>query len=197
MVLHRVVVVGGGFGGLNAARALRKMKVEVTLLDRRNFHLFQPLLYQVATGGLSPGDIAAPLRSVVGSQKNTRVLMEEVTGFDVARRRVLTQEGMVEYDTLVLATGAENFYFGHDQWEQFAPGLKSIEEATKIRRRILMAFENAEKEPDPATRRNWLRFVIVGGERLASRWRGRSARLRGTRYAGTSGTYGRRNQRLS
>jgi NADH dehydrogenase len=163
MVLHRVVVVGGGFGGLNAARALRKMKVEVTLLDRRNFHLFQPLLYQVATGGLSPGDIAAPLRSVVGSQKNTRVLMEEVTGFDVARRRVLTQEGMVEYDTLVLATGAENFYFGHDQWEQFAPGLKSIEEATKIRRRILMAFENAEKEPDPATRRNWLRFVIVGG----------------------------------
>jgi NADH dehydrogenase len=117
----------------------------------------------VATGGLSPGDIAAPLRAVVSKQKNTRVLLEEVTGFDVARRRVLIHDGMVEYDTLVLATGAENSYFGNDQWEQFAPWLKSIEEATRIRRRILLAFENAEREPDPMVRRKWLRFVVVGG----------------------------------
>jgi NADH dehydrogenase len=161
--MHRVVVIGGGFAGLNAIRALGKLPVEVTLVDRRNFHLFQPLLYQVATGGLSPGDITAPLRAVVRRQKNARVLMAEVTGFDLIRRRVLLRDGgELDYDTLVVATGSENHYFGNNHWEQFAPGLKSIEEATAIRRRILLAFERAEMETDAELRRKWLRFVVVG-----------------------------------
>lgn len=159
---HRVVIVGGGFGGLYAARELGRAPVEVTLIDRRNFHLFQPLLYQVATGGLSPGDIAAPLRAVLRRHKNTRVLLAEAVDLDPERRRLILDDGEVAYDTLVAATGACNDFFGHPTWKAYAPGLKSIEDATEIRRRILLAFERAERAPDPEERRAWLTFVIVG-----------------------------------
>jgi NADH dehydrogenase len=142
---------------------LRRAPVNVTLVDRRNFHLFQPLLYQVATGALSPGEIASPLRSVLRGQRNTEVLLAEVTGFDVPGRQVLLQEGVIAYDMMVVATGARHHYFGHDEWEKFAPGLKTIEDATEIRRRILFAFEAAEREPDADARRAWLTFLIVGG----------------------------------
>ena len=159
---HQVVIVGGGFGGLHAARSLRQAPVEVTLIDRRNFHLFQPLLYQVATGGLSPANIAAPLRSLLRRQHNARVLLAEVVGVDVAERRVRLHDGDVPYDTLIVATGAGHAYFGHDQWAAVAPGLKTVEDATNIRRRILSAFEAAERETDPERLRAWLTFVIVG-----------------------------------
>ena len=158
----RVVIVGGGFGGLYAARALRTAPADVALLDRRNFHLFQPLLYQVATGALSPANIAAPLRSIVKRQRNTRVLLAEVRGFDLRRRLVLADALEVPYDFLVLATGATHAYFGHDAWERGAPGLKTIEDATEIRRRVLLAFEKAEATTDLARRRALLTFVIVG-----------------------------------
>ncbi len=161
---HRVVIVGGGFGGLYCARALDGYPVDVTLIDRRNFHLFQPLLYQVATGGLSPANIASPLRSILRRQRNARVLWAEVTGFDAAGRLVLTTDGeRVPYDTLVLATGSTHHYFGHDEWAPLAPGLKTIEDATEIRRRVLSAFERAEREPDPEARKRQLTFVVVGG----------------------------------
>jgi len=159
---HRVVVVGGGFGGLYAARALRGAPVDVTLIDRRNFHLFQPLLYQVATGGLSPGDIASPLRAVLGRQRNAAVILGEMVDLDPANRHVVLSDGVVPYDTLVLATGATHHYFGHEGWARVAPGLKSIEDATEIRRRVLLAFEAAERESDPDRRRAWLTFAIVG-----------------------------------
>jgi NADH dehydrogenase len=159
---HRVVIVGGGFGGLEAARRLRKARAEVTLIDRRNFHLFQALLYQVATGGLSPANIAAPLRALVKRQKNTRVVLGEVVDLDIEGRRVILSDGEVPYDTLVLAAGARHHYFGHVDWEQHAPGLKTVEDATEIRRRILLAFEAAEREPDPKRREAWLTFVVVG-----------------------------------
>lgn len=159
---HRVVIIGGGFGGLNAAQALRRAPVEVTLIDRRNFHLFQPLLYQVATGGLSPANIAAPLRWVLRRQRNCRVLLGTAWGFDIERRAVLLKEGRVGYDTLIVAAGATHSYFGHEEWASLAPGLKTIEDATEIRARILTAFEAAERESDPARRREWLNFVIVG-----------------------------------
>ena len=159
---HRVLILGGGFGGLYAARRLRRAPVQVTLLDRRNFHLFQPLLYQVATGALSPGEIAAPLRSVLSRQKNARVLLGEALDLDPARRVVIADIGEIPYDTLVVATGSRNFYFGNNQWEENAPGLKTIEEATQIRHKILYAFEAAERESDPVKRREWLTFVIVG-----------------------------------
>jgi NADH:ubiquinone reductase (H+-translocating) len=160
---HRVLILGGGFGGLYAAKALRKAPVRLTLLDRRNFHLFQPLLYQVATGSLSPGEIASPLRSVFRRQQNTQVLMGEATDLDAEHRKVILDSGDLEYDTLIVATGSTDSYFGHDDWKRVAPGLKSIEEATEIRHKILYAFEAAEKEHDPEIRREWLTFVLVGG----------------------------------
>jgi len=158
----RVVIIGGGFAGLACARGLAKTPVGVTLVDRRNFHLFQPLLYQIASGSLSPGDISAPLRSVLRHQKNTQVLLAEVVDFDVAARRVILSDGELPYDTLVIAAGAESHYFGNDHWGQYAPSLKTIEDATEIRRRIFEAFEHAEREPDSRLRRAWLRFVVVG-----------------------------------
>jgi NADH dehydrogenase len=161
---HHVVIVGGGFGGLYAARALRKLPVRVTLLDRRNFHLFQPLLYQVATGQLSPANIAAPLRSVLRRQRNARVLLAEVGGFDLGGRRVLLKDGSaIAYDSLVVAAGARHHYFGHPEWEKYAPGLKALEDATDMRCRILLAFEQAERSADPDVRTGLLTFVIVGG----------------------------------
>ena len=162
--MAHVVIVGGGFGGLAVAKRLaRKRGVAVTLVDRRNFHVFQPLLYQVATGGLSPADICAPLRSVLSAFKNVRTLLGEVTGFDLETRRVLMADGELAYDYLVVAAGARHHYFGHEEWEAVAPGLKTIEDATEIRGRILGAFEAAEKESDQERRRALLTFLIVGG----------------------------------
>ncbi len=160
---HRVVVVGGGFGGLNVVRKLRRAPVEVTLVDRRNFHLFQPLLYQVATGGLSPANIAAPLRDVFRKQENAEVLLGEVVEINAGQRELVLHDGKLPYDTLVVATGVRHQYFGHDEWEPFAPGLKTVEDATEIRARVLTAFEEAERESDPVRVRTWLTFVIVGG----------------------------------
>ncbi len=158
-----MIIVGGGFGGLYAAKSLRKAPIDLTVVDRRNFHLFQPLLYQVATGGLSPGEIASPLRVVLKRQKNTRVWLGEVVDIDAANRRVILADGQLDYDILVLATGATHHYFGNPQWAALAPGLKTVEDATEIRSRILAAFEQAERETDPQKRRAWLTFVIVGG----------------------------------
>jgi NADH:ubiquinone reductase (H+-translocating) len=159
----KVIIIGGGFGGLRAAQTLRSAPVDVTLIDRRNYHLFQPLLYQVATGSLSPGEIAAPLRSVLSRQKNTRVLMGDVQDIDPVAKRVLLADGAsFEYDSLIVAAGSQSSYYGHDTWQQWAPGLKSLEEATTIRHKILYAFEVAERIPDPTQRRAWLTFVIVG-----------------------------------
>jgi NADH dehydrogenase len=163
MGAHNVVILGGGFGGLNAAKALKKAPVAVTVVDRRNFHLFQPLLYQVATGSLSPGEIASPLRRVLNHQKNTRVVLGEAVDLDAGGRRVILSGQEVPYDTLVVATGSTDSYFGHDDWAHTAPGLKTIEEATEIRSKILYAFEEAEKENDSIKQRAWLTFVIVGG----------------------------------
>jgi len=158
-----VVIVGGGFAGLRAARALRRAPVDVTLLDRRNHHVFQPLLYQVATAGLSAPEIAAPLRSVLRRQPNVAVLMAEVVSVDVSRRVVVLSDGEMPYDYLILATGATHSYFGHDAWARHAPGLKSIEDALEIRRRLFVAFERAERETDASARRVWLTFLVVGG----------------------------------
>ena len=159
----RVIIVGGGFGGLTAALALKSELVDVTLIDRRNYHLFQPLLYQVATGSLSPGEIVAPLRSVLRRQKNTRVLLGTVEDVDPDAKLVVLADGAVlPYDSLIVATGSETSYFGHNEWQDWAPGLKAIEEATTIRHKILYAFEVAERISDPVQRRAWLTFVIVG-----------------------------------
>jgi NADH dehydrogenase len=159
----RVVIIGAGFGGLSAARRLRRAAVDVTVIDRRNYHLFQPLLYQVATAALNPSDIASPIRRILRGQKNVEVLLAEVRSIDVAARSVILDNGAVPYDFLILASGATDAYFGHDDWAPFAPGLKSIDEALEIRRRVLYAFEAAEREMDPAIRSAWLTFVIVGG----------------------------------
>src|SRR6185312_8485808 len=160
----RVVIVGGGFGGLYAARSLKHTAVDITLIDRRNFHLFQPLLYQVATGALSPGEIASPLRYVLNRQRNVRVLLGEVVDIDVESHQVVLRDASrVPYDTLILATGSTHSYFKHPEWSALAPALKTIEDATEIRTRILLAFERAEKASDPAIRRAELTFVIVGG----------------------------------
>ncbi len=165
MSSHRVLIIGGGFGGLNAARILGKdPRVSVTLVDRRNFHTFQPLLYQVATGAISPGDIAQPLRSILRKRANTTVLLGEAVGIDVERREVLLSDGgPVQYDTLIVATGARHSYFGNDQWAANAPGLKSIDDALEIRRRILIAFEAAEREQNLDRRREWMTFLVIGG----------------------------------
>jgi NADH:ubiquinone reductase (H+-translocating) len=161
---HQVVIVGGGFGGLYAAQALRRAPVEITLIDKRNFHLFQPLLYQVATGGVSPGDIASPLRGVLSRQKNARVLLAEMTGIAPEQKEIVLKNGdALPYDTLIVAAGAEYHYFGNDQWAKIAPGLKTLEDALEMRRRIFLAFEAAEKESDPVKRQAWLTFVVVGG----------------------------------
>lgn len=161
---HRphVVVIGGGFGGLTAARHLCRAPVHVTLLDRRNYHLFQPLLYQVATAALNPADIAYPIRAVLASQENARVLLAEVKAIDVGARTVTLDSGTLHYDFLVVATGATHSYFGKDPWAQLAPGLKSVEDALEIRRRIFLAYEAAERESDPELQREWLTFAVVG-----------------------------------
>lgn len=162
-VQPRVVIVGAGFGGLQAARALHKAPVQVTVIDRSNHHLFQPLLYQVATAGLSPADISAPIRSILRKQANARVMLAEVTGVDVQEQRVLLHNNKtVPYDYLILATGARHSYFGHDAWEPYAPGMKSITDATAVRRKLLLAFEAAEIESDPEKRKALLTFVLVG-----------------------------------
>jgi NADH dehydrogenase len=158
-----VVIVGGGFGGLYAAKALRGAPVHVTIVDRRNHHLFQPLLYQVATAGLNPADIASPIRSVFRGWPNVSVLLAEAVAVDVGSRKLTLSDGELPYDYLVLATGATHAYFGHDEWAPFAPGLKTIEDALEIRRRVLLAYEMAEREGDPERRREWLTFVIIGG----------------------------------
>jgi NADH dehydrogenase len=160
---HHVVIVGGGFGGLYAAQALRGAPVQVTLVDKRNFHLFQPLLYQVATGGISPADVASPLRSILKRQSNARVLQAEVVDLDPRGRRVILADGELHYDSLVLAAGAENHYFGRPDWQSQAPGLKTIEDAIEIRQRVLLAFEAAERETDPLQRRANITFVVIGG----------------------------------
>ncbi len=157
-----VVIIGGGFGGLAAARALAGAPVNVTLLDRRNHHLFQPLLYQVATAALNPSDIAYPIRAALAKQRNARVLLADARSIDVARRHVVLDDGALDYDYLVVATGATHSYFGKD-WGQVAPGLKSIEDALEIRRRVFLAYEAAERESDPVAQREWLTFVVVGG----------------------------------
>jgi NADH dehydrogenase len=161
--VKRVVIVGGGFGGLHAARALTRADVQVTLVDGRNHHLFQPLLYQVAMAALSPGDIASPIRWILRRQRNVEVLLAEARGVEPVGKRLLLADGELSYDFLILATGSAHAYFGHDEWRRLAPGLKTLEDALEIRRRVLMAFERAERETDPGRRRVLLTFVVIGG----------------------------------
>ena len=163
MPKHRVVVVGAGFGGLAAIKALRHAPASLTVIDRQNYHLFQPLLYQVATASLNPSDISSPIRRIIRHQKNAEVMLADVTGFDLERKCVILADGEVPYDSLIIATGATHSYFGHDEWEEIAPGLKSIEDALEIRRKMLLAFEVAEREQDAKIRDEWMTFVVVGG----------------------------------
>jgi NADH dehydrogenase len=163
MATPHVVIIGGGFGGLYAAKALRGEDVRVTIIDRRNHHIFQPLLYQVATAGLNPSDIAVPIRKILRKQKNAEVLLGEVIEIDKANKKVIMRDGEVTYDYLIVATGVTHSYFGRDEWAYHAPGLKTIEEALEIRRRIFLAFENAEKERDPEKQAEWMTFVVIGG----------------------------------
>ncbi len=169
----RVVIIGAGFGGLNAARILARAPLRITVIDRKNHHTFQPLLYQVATAGLSPGEIAAPIRSILRRYKNVKVLMDEVTGFDLDRRVVEAQDQAIPYDYLIVAAGARHAYFGHDDWEPLAPGLKTIEDALEIRRRVLLAFELAERQAAAGETNRPLTFIVVGagptGVELAGR----------------------------
>jgi NADH dehydrogenase len=158
----RVVIIGAGFGGLSAAKQLARAPFDISIVDRHNYHLFQPLLYQVATAGLSPGDIASPIRGILRRQKNAQVILAKVSGIDTARNEVIAEGRRIPFDHLIVATGAEHAYFGHD-WSSYAPGLKTIDDATYLRRRILLAFERAETEPDADERRRLLNFVVVGG----------------------------------
>jgi NADH:quinone reductase (non-electrogenic) len=158
-----IVIIGGGFGGLNAARALKRVPARVTLVDRRNHHVFQPLLYQVASAALSPGDIASPIRWILRRQQNIEVLLADVTAIDTASRRLILSDGTIDYDYLIVASGATHAYFGHDDWQSIAPGLKTLEDALEMRRRVLLAFERAEREADPERRQVLLTFVVVGG----------------------------------
>jgi NADH dehydrogenase len=186
-VLPHVVIIGGGFGGLSAARALRNADVRVTLIDRRNHHLFQPLLYQVATATLSPGDIAAPIRWILRRIRNVRVLLADATRIDVTARRVeLADGGALDYDWLIVATGSRHAYFGHSDWEPNAPGLKTLEDAIAIRRRILIAFERAEREENDMRQGELLTFVIVGGGPTGVELVVRSPKSRDRRYATSS-----------
>ncbi len=161
--MRKIVIIGGGFGGLYAAKKLGNTDTEVTLIDKRNFHLFQPLLYQVATGGLSPGDIAAPIRAVLHEFKNITVLMDEMTDLDIENKQVILTQSQLNYDFLVIATGAQTSYYSHPEWAKQAPGLKSIEDALAIRKQVLNAFESAEKEQDPSIKKAWLTFAVAGG----------------------------------
>lgn len=180
--IPHVVILGGGFAGLYAAKALRDAPVRVTVVDRRNHHLFQPMLYQVATAGLNPSDIASPIRSILRHSKNTEVLLAEAANVDVAGRQVKFTDGAsLHYDYLLIATGARHSYFGHDRWEPLAPGLKSLEDALEIRRRVLLAFEWAERETDPVRRHAYLTFVVVGGGPTGVEMAGAVAEIR--RYA--------------
>src|SRR5436305_1276766 len=158
--VHRVVIVGAGFGGLNAAQALANAPVSITVIDRKNHHTFQPLLYQVATAGLSPGEIAAPIRWIMRDRPNVEVLMEEVKDFDLAQRKVITSEQEICYDYLIVAAGATHAYFGHDEWAALAPGLKTVEDALEIRRRVLLAFELAERQAARGEAPTALNFVV-------------------------------------
>src|SRR4051794_9079122 len=158
-----VVIIGGGFGGLYAAKALRHAPVHVTIVDRRNHHVFQPLLYQVAMAALSPGDIASPIRWILRRQKNLDVVLAEVKAIDTAAHRLELADGEMSYDYLVVASGATHAYFGHDEWQPVAPGLKTLEDALEVRRRVLLAFEHAERESDPEKRAALLTFVVIGG----------------------------------
>jgi NADH:ubiquinone reductase (H+-translocating) len=180
--LPHVLIIGAGFAGLYAARNLRDAPVRVTVVDRRNHHLFQPMLYQVATAALNPSDIASPIRSILRASRNTEVLLAEVCNIDVDTRRVhFTDGGALAYDYLIIATGARHSYFGHDEWEPLAPGLKSLEDALEIRRRVLLAFERAERETDPVRRHAYLTFVVVGGGPTGVEMAGAVAEIR--RYA--------------
>jgi NADH:ubiquinone reductase (H+-translocating) len=177
-----VLILGGGFAGIYAAKALRRAPVRVTVVDRRNHHLFQPMLYQVATAGLNPSDIASPIRSILRDSRNTEVLLAEAAAVDVNRREVRLRDGTIlSYDYLIVGTGARHSYFGHDEWEPLAPGLKSLEDALEIRRRVLLAFERAERERDPVRRHAYLTFVVVGGGPTGVEMAGAVAEIR--RYA--------------
>src|SRR2546429_1756810 len=173
--IPRVVIIGAGFGGLEAAKKLSGGAVQVTVVDRTNYHLFQPLLYQVATAALSPADIAAPVRAILSKCENMEVILAEVQSIDVNARKVKMVDGELDYDYLILATGARHSYFGHPEWEKLAPGLKSLEDAVEIRRRILMAFEYAEKISDEAARKAAMTFVVIGGGPTSVERAGRQA----------------------
>jgi len=193
----RVLIIGCGFGGLFAARALRRAPVDVTVIDRTNHHLFQPLLYQVATAGLAAPAIAEPIRRILGGQKNTRVLYGEVRRVDVAARNVILEDGeAVAYDHLILATGATDSYFGHDEWRAHAPGLKTLQDAFEIRRRVLLAFEHAEREHDPARRAAWLTFVVIGGGATGVEMAGTLAEIARHTLKGEYRRYDPRNARV-
>ena len=174
-----VVIVGAGFGGLAAAKRLAGQPVDLTVIDKRNYHLFQPLLYQVATAGLSPADIASPIRNILSGQRNATVMLAEVSGVDLRNKQVVADSRRVAFDYLVLATGARHAYFGRNDWARFAPGLKSIDDATYLRQRILLAFERAEIEHNPEERRRLLTFVVVGGGPTGVEMAGAIAELNG------------------
>jgi NADH:ubiquinone reductase (H+-translocating) len=192
----KLVIVGAGFAGLSAAKALAKSPFEITIVDRHNYHLFQPLLYQVATAALSPADIASPIRSILRGQKNVSVILANVSGVDLEKKEVLAEDHHIAFDQLIIATGAQHAYFGHDEWERYAPGLKRIEDATYLRCRILVAFEKAEAEPDAARRRALLTFVVVGGGATGVEMAGAIAELAHKGLAGQFQSFDPRSARV-